>query len=145
MCVCLVEQSEIGGAGGGLTGEQVDGGLTHTPDRTPGFTFPVLSHRKSSDEKTSCWSSRGHNLFSPRIPAHYGRVGECAGCCLQMGGRAQASHRLRWEGGGVSTMTEITLCLGLYAATAVGGGLVLRSIRVSAQFRFNVDIILILF
>ena len=68
MCVCLVEQSEIGGAGGGLTGEQVDGGLTHTPDRTPGFTFPVLSHRKSSDEKTSCWSSRGHNLFLPKDP-----------------------------------------------------------------------------
>ena len=81
--------------------------------------------------------------FCLRIPAHYGRVGECTGCCLQMGGRAQASHRLRWEGGGVSTITEITLCLGLYAATAVGGGLVLRSIRVSAQFRFNVDIILL--
>ena len=43
MRVCRAEQSEIGGAGGGLTGEQVD---THThtqtdplPDRTLGFTF----------------------------------------------------------------------------------------------------------
>ena len=43
-CV-FAEQSEIGGAGGGLTGEQVDT-HTHRPDRTPGFTFPV-SQRKS--------------------------------------------------------------------------------------------------
>ena len=43
--------------------------------------------------------------------------------------------------GGLS-MAEITLCLGLYAVTAVGGGLVLKSIRVSAQFRFNVNKIL---
>ena len=40
---------------------------------------------------------------------------------------------------GLASICKITLCLGLYAAVAVGGGLVLRSIRVSAQFRFNVN------
>ena len=33
-----------------------------------------------------------------------------------------------------------SLFLGLYAAVAVGGGLVLRSIRVAAQFRFRVNV-----
>ena len=58
MCVCLVEQSEIGGAGGGLTGEQVDSGLTHT-DRT-GHQVSLSPYRKENlscfDEKISCQS-----------------------------------------------------------------------------------------
>jgi len=76
-----------------LTGEQVDGGLTHTPDRTPGFP-PIMGGLGSALDAASRW-----------VDEH-----------------------------------KRAIAYGLYAATAVGGGLVLRSIRVSAQFRCVKDI-----
>ena len=50
-------------------------------------------------------------------------------------GWMSTSEPLHMVGGGFGT--KINLCLGLYASIAVGGALVLRSIRVTAQFRFN--------
>ena len=40
----------------------------------------------------------------------------------------------------VKANSTVLCFLGLYAAVAVGGGLVLRSIRVTAQFRFRVNV-----
>ena len=50
-------------------------------------------------------------------------------------GWMSTSEPLHMVGGGSGT--KINLCLGLYASIAVGGALVLRSIRVTAQFRFK--------
>ena len=53
-CVIRGDQSEIGGAGGGLTGEQVDGTHWPAPTGQQGFTFPQrsLSNAKSLKDPT---------------------------------------------------------------------------------------------
>ena len=55
MCVCLLEQSEIGGAGGGLTGEQVDSGHTHRTGHQVSLLLPPpVSQRKSHLSTRKC-------------------------------------------------------------------------------------------
>ena len=99
------------------------GGHSHTQTgQDTRFHFPRIA-KKISHVLTRKFPARAREAVIQEIalaPAWYGRAWECTGCCLQMGGRAQASHCLWWEGGAAS-VTKITLCFRIVRCNCCGG------------------------